>query len=615
MKLRVALGVLLGLTALGRFLPGPAAWGFNHLAYLPGWFVFLWTLCAALLFVPGFQRKASSYLADTLSPWLFGRAVVPVVLALLAGGLFVLFRERSFFMGDGYLVGELQDQGVKFRAFDALDFLLHFQIFQFFHRGHPDLSAFTIYRVASVVAGVMAVLIHWSLVRRLPWEPWRQAAAFFLLFSIGPVALYFGYVESYTYLFVFVTAFLLSGLLVLEGKAPLWLASTFFGLGMAFHLTTVASGPALLFLVFRSPVRSASRRWLEVLIPPLSLFALAGALYLAEGYNAFWFRKEFLESKNTHQLLIPLAAGRGLFSVYHWKDQLNLLLITAPACLAVVLMEHRRLLARRMEPRIQFLLAQILPIVLCSIVLDRKLGGARDWDLLAAHAGGLVLLSALLLPARPVEEREPARPAKGKAPKGPKSVPDPAVGMVLGTAVLLVSPWVLLLHLEPRSIDRFVSVAADFPAFPRAYAYEEVGKYYRKANDLEKALPMYQLCVQTYPGNPRFHVLLGSIYFMKQDMDHAEAEYQAALKANPKDFMAMEMMGKVAFGRKDWKGAVSYFRSWWISARWRPPVGSSWASQRPWRTIRRGRRGGCTRRCSSTRTSITGTTWVRPSCA
>jgi tetratricopeptide (TPR) repeat protein len=589
--LRLLLGLLMLCMFLGRFLPGPPAWGFNHLFYLPSFLTPLWALAAVVVFWPAVQRRALDLLRESIPRFLFERRAGRWLLPLIGGALFFLLRERSFFMGDGYLIGELADRGVHFRAFDSLDYLLHLQALNFLRSTGSKLSSFDVYRLASMVAGLLATMSLPLLIRRLDWAPWRKAALLALLFCQGPAALYFGYVESYSYLFLFLTCFMISGLLVLDGRGALWVASIFYGLALAFHLTAVFTGPALLFLALRAPVRPAVKRWLQAVVPPAALFALAVALHLAEGYNAFWFRKEFLESKNSQSLWIPLTGSYGLLSLRTWKDFVNLALITAPVCLMVAASQWRRIRARCREPQVLFLGVQIAVVGVFGLLVDRKLGGARDWDLLAAHVSGLVLLAAMFLPARtvagaPTEARpeppaatkpagtKPVKPGiRPKTPPAPAERPAPVVAAVLGTAFLLAAPWVLLLHLEPRSIDRFVAVAADFPNFARAYSYEEVGKYYRKAEDMTRARLMYEKCVQSYPGNPRFRVLLGSIYFMSQQYDKAEGEYLAAVARDSTYTMAMEMLGKVALERKDPAGALVWFRR---LVRLKPLEASGW---------------------------------------
>jgi Flp pilus assembly protein TadD len=594
--------------AAGRFLPGPQAWGFNQLAYLPGWVFGAWLAGALLLgtlLLPSVRRVVCDRLAGSLPRFLFDRPWVPWVLAALAGGLFFLLRERSFFMGDGYLVGELVDRGLPFRAFDSLDYLLHFQIYKRFSQGGVRFSSFDLYQAGAILAGMLAVATWLRLAGRLSWEPWRKAAAVALLFFCGPAVLFYGYVESYTFLYFFLTAFLLSGLLVLDGRAPLWLAATFFGLGLAFHLTALFTAPALLVLLWRAPGRPLGRRAVEALGPPAVLFLAAALLHIAEGYNAYWFRREFIEGKNAQSIWIPLTGGHGLFSLYHWKDLFNLALITAPVCLLVVLGAGRRLRLLAREPRFLFLLAQIVFVGFMSVAVDRKLGGARDWDLLSAHSAGLILLAALLLPgsvpggafdapagalAAPAPRgRGKGRPrgregsgetadASGRAggARGSRNYldrPHPAVPLALGVAFLVATPWVVLLHWESRSISRFADIIGDFPDFPRGYAYEEVGKYYRKAGDLDRALPLYQKAVATNPSHARIRILLGSIYFSRENYDAAEEQYQTALRLDPSNYMAVEMLGQVGMKRGRFDDAWTWYQK---LVELQPQKASSW---------------------------------------
>jgi tetratricopeptide (TPR) repeat protein len=589
--LPILLTLPLVFLAAGRFLPGPYAWGFNHLAYLPGWVFGVWLAAALLLgtlLLPAAQRAVCDRLAGAIPRFLFERRWVPWALSAIAGGLFLLLRERSFFMGDGYLVGELVDRGVQFRAFDSLDYLLHFQIYQRLGQGGARFSSFDLYRGSAILAGMLAVATWLRLAGRLSWSPWRKATGVGLLFFAGPAALFFGYVESYSFLFLFLTAFLLCGLLVLEKRAPLWLAATFFGLGLAFHLTALFTAPALLVLAWRAPVRSRGLRVIEALGPPALLFLVAVVLHIAEGYDASWFRHEFLDGKNAQSIWIPLAQGRGLFTAYHWKDLFNLALITAPVCLLVVLAAWRRLRSCAREPRYLFLLVQIVSVAFISVAVDRKLGGARDWDLLAAHSAGLILLAAMLLPGnRPdgaddaaclvpagrasrgrgrgrERDREGGREGSRVGDAGASMVlldrPHPVVSFALAVSLLVATPWVVLLHWEEYSISRFADIAADFPDFQRGYAYEEVGKYYRKAGDLDRAQPLYEKAVATNPSHARIRILLGSIYFARENYDAAEQQYLVANQLDPKNSMAMEMLGQVGMKRERFEDAWGWFQ-------------------------------------------------------
>jgi tetratricopeptide (TPR) repeat protein len=613
--LRILLLLLALVPLLGRFLPGPGAWGFNHLAYLPVWATGVWVVLALLLLLPPTQARIARAFEGTLPRWIYGTWHGPLALIAIAAATFGIFRERSFFMGDGYLVGELVERGIPFRAFDNMDYLLHFEVYKWLH-GRIDVSSFTVYRVGSVLAGMIGILLVVWLTRRLSWEPWRKMAVLAFILLTGPVMLFHGYVESYSYLFVALTAFLLAGLAALERRGPLWPASLFFGLGIFSHLTAVFSGPAMLYLALRAPIRPAWKRWLEAVLPAAFVVMISIVLHLAAGYNERWFHKEFIENQNTKSLWVPLLGDHGLLSLHFWRDLFNLALITSPVALAIVLLRGRFLLRHREDRRVQFLLAQVLSIAFFSLAIDRKLGGARDWDLLAAHSAGLALLAVLVIgglaPSIPLSAREPSgvrrarsrrdargrgrgrrgsrrdlgraavRETRGDPGGGPPANPPPTalsgspdslrlVALAVVVCFLLSAPWIFLENQEPRSIARFVDVASGFPRFPRAYAYEEVGKYYRKAGDYRRALALYRRCVDSFSTNPRFHVLLGSAYLLVSNEEglppdsvlayrrKAEEGYREALRLDDDNILALESLGRMDLAKPDFAEAAKLY--------------------------------------------------------
>ncbi|MEZ4651877.1 MAG: hypothetical protein R3E97_24375 [Candidatus Eisenbacteria bacterium] len=523
----IGVGVLLALVALsflGRFLPGPSTWGFHLHAYLPLTFTAVWFVLSVVAFLPPFQNR-SGQLLGAVGKFGVSSALGPLVLAAVFAGLFTMLSERSYFMGDGYLVGELIQQGMPFRAFDNMDYVAHFQVYKSL-RSPIDpgkVSSFEIYRWGAVLAGVLGTLILSFLSALLRWNDWQKALVVLLFLFSGPAAMFYGYVESYGYLLVFTSAFLLSGVLVFQRRLPLWVASTFFGLAVFSHLTAAFAAPALLFLALFAPGTSRIRSLVLGLGPALLVFVASIVAHIALGYDQEFFRREFLEAQNTKNLWVSLTGEHGFFSAQHWIDLLNLGLLSLPVPLAIVALRFQRIVRGIRLRLVQFLLLHAASVSIFLLFLDRKLGGARDWDLLAAHGFGIVLLAVWALAdgaetdGSAVRERVPAL-AKAAFP----------------AAFLLSVPWFLLLHLEGPSIARFTDVAAGFPRFPRAYAYEELGKYYRNHNDVDRALEMYERCVETFPGNGRFQVLLGSMYMTKASGTQEETERRELLPGRPR---------------------------------------------------------------------------------
>jgi Flp pilus assembly protein TadD len=258
---------------------------------------------------------------------------------------------------------------------------------------------------------------------------------------------------------------------------------------------------------------------------------------------------------------------------------LNLALLVAPVALWVVLVGFGELRRRLGEPGVGFLCTQCVSAGIAALLIDPKLGGARDWDFLAGQSGGILLLGAVLLLGCPQTEAvvsgraSAAAGAPAPAANGRRS-PDRAVAF-LGTAFLLTLPWVLVLHSPEAGVRRLVDTAPGFPPFARAGAFEEVARYYRdgagdpalsgaaRAELNQRSEAMYRRAVEAYPANPRFHILLASMLSADGKQAESEREYLAALErgagnANVEG-MCHEMLGKIALTRRDYSSALNWF--------------------------------------------------------
>ena len=544
------------LLALGRFIPGPAAWGWNHFAYLSLPAFVAWIGLALALLSPWGQRLGSR-LTTGLGARLFETKLGPFGLTLICGALFLFFSEAVFFLGDGYLIGELVAKGMPFRGFDNMDYRIHFLVFSGLRDpSAPEaVSSFQIYRLGSVLAGMIGTYLVVAMTARLSWERWQKVLFVVWFLSTGSIALFFGYVESYSFLYASLAVFSVASILVLERRLPLWVASLAFGFGLFFHLTAVFSGFGLLFLAFFAPIEVKRKRWAQAVIPTAGLLGISILAHALGGFDEEWVKREFFSS-NAKSLLLPLRGEDGWLTLYHWKDLVNLVLLLFPVPIAVVLLRLPGLQRALPDRRVQFLLLQTVVIGILSLVLDRKLGGARDWDLLAAHSVPVLILGVYLLGGA----------SSKKASLGKKTLASREEGAsrrvaiwVMTTAWLATVPWVWLQHDATASVSRFESVAGDFPRFARAYAYEELGKYFRKLDQSDRAKEMYERCVETYPKNPRFHVLLGSIYMMDYSelpegspekvaaLGKAVTEYREGVTGGSDHHMALSHLGKALY--------------------------------------------------------------------
>ena len=107
------------------------------------------------------------------------------------------------------------------------------------------------------------------------------------------------------------------------------------------------------------------------------------------------------------RLLDSLRGEHSLLSAVHWKDVANWILLVVPVPVWLVLSHGGTLRRRAREPELAFLLVQAACLGIALVLLDRKLGSARDWDLLAPHVAGLGWIAVRLW--------EPEDAARGRA--------------------------------------------------------------------------------------------------------------------------------------------------------------------------------------------------------
>ncbi|MFB3908612.1 MAG: tetratricopeptide repeat protein [Candidatus Eisenbacteria bacterium] len=575
-RAQTAVFVLLGLgllPILGRFLSPTLAWGVHLTGYLPAW---AWAISilawGTLLLAPVASRLDAVLFGErrSLSSWLFGRSPLPLVVAPLAGlGLFVLLRAATHLLGDGVLVGELVARGAEFRGHDAMDYLLHRLVYGAVADGNDPALSFRLYAIGSWLAGLLAIFLALRLLRGSPMPAATRTVLFAIWLAAPSTLLFCGYVESYGFVTVALLGFLWSGAMAQRGRAPAWLPGLFFGLALFFHTIALVAAPALLWLALRpGPERAPRGKWLaQVIVPAVAVPLVAVAAHLAAGYDGAWFETEFLKSSNQQKLLVPLTGPHGFLSLLHVKDLANWLLLVTPVTGSLIVLGilPRMARGRRATPRearadLPFLWIHTVAFLLAFALLDRKLGMARDWDLLVPHAVGLAWIAARLW-----EEEVATQPAPaGRAPVGPARAPRIALPSLrvaaVSVALLLAWPWFAVNASRDASLARFDEMRADFAPAPRAYAAEELGKYYRDRGDYQKALPLYEETVRINPRNARTRVLLGGLLYLMGRRDDAEREYDAALDIDPDSWLAMQMKARLAFDRKDYAGALPLLR-------------------------------------------------------
>ena len=545
--LRLLLTGLLALQAIAAFLPGPLLWGVNHLAYVPLPLRLLGPLLGVILIWTRVGEALGRGLRTRVGPFLLGRRWIAYgLLPVLGAIVFWLFRTRTHFLGDGWLLGELVARGVPYHGFDFLDYFVHAWLFHVL-RLTTEAAAFRLFAVMSVAAGVLYLAFAAWGARFLATDDGERVTLYALLVAFAPLQLFMGYVECYSFL----SAFLLLFLVALTGHytrgTPARGVAAAFGAAIAVHLDALFLAPLVLLLILVPPGgrrELTPRRALAVLLPILAGLAIVATIYLANHYSWNSFQIDFRAGRRGQRLLAPLWGEGSLLSGARIKDFVNLVLLLAPVPLAMIAAGGSRRGAGVRTSRGELvLLVGGLGLLLLLLFVHMALGVARDWDLFAPQAAVWIFAAFLLW-----RRRTGGRPASRE------------VGAIVATACLLVAPWFWVNAGETRSVSRFSDVIADLPRFARAYAHEEIGKYHRKAGRVSEALAEYRICTEIFPSNPRFQVALGGLLYNTGHRDEALPVFARAFAADSTYALALEMLVRVYAERREFDDALAYAR-------------------------------------------------------
>jgi tetratricopeptide (TPR) repeat protein len=558
MPLRMLLTTLFLLQAIAAFLPGPALWGVHHLAYAPLPLRFGVPLLGLAVVWTRAGRTIGRVLSERLAPAFFRRGWMVYGLAPAAGAIgFWLLRCRTHFLGDGWLLGELVQRRLPFHGFDFVDYHLHARLYQALgYTTEPQ--AFALYAALSVAAGALYLIVAGWGARRLTPDPGERILLYVMLAGSATVQLFMGYVEAYSFLTVGLLLFVL--MLVGHYRCRIGAHGPGIALGLAvlFHLDALFLAPLLLLALLRPPAHapaSFARRLVALFAPLLGGLLLGAGILASGGYGAKWLALELGNARSGANVFAPLTGETGWLGLRHAKDVVNLLLLLSPVPLAWIAALAAggatgaaaagggagtvRGLWRSLDRGERVFATGCAWLVALMLVLNLRLGAVRDWDIFAGPSLVFVAL-AFMLGQRRLRDAGAMIPAADR---------QRLVGLLAVSTLLLGGPWFWVNAGETRSVRRFEQVVSDLPRFARAYAYEEIGKYYRKTDRAPQALEAYRACVRVFPDNPRFHGVLGALLYSMQDMTGARDEF---LEAYARDSTMIEPPQVLAKIYADW---------------------------------------------------------------
>lgn len=409
--------------AAGRFSEA-AAWGLWPSTYLPARWHWLLALAAALVAFWGERawrvaRPSALQLLARLRP---GSPAGSLALAVLAAVPFYLLRIRHLRWGDAeLLVTALGDPYWLVYVWKApLDVLLHARLWQWAHRALGWPSPVPIYRILSILAGVIFVWALLQLAQTLGRDRTERALTVGLVATLGTMQLFFGYIENYPIMTAGMLLYLWLALRALRGTGSLGGAATALAMTHAFHPVTLILTPSLLYLAYVRR-RAGTPAWtvlLSIAVPYTLVFGGVSALMVGGGHGFEQLLGVDSPGGGDKQWFVPLFQVTTewqhytMFSPGHLRDIVNLQVLVAPAIwptLGLAASLARQRLPWR-EHAFVFLLIAAACYLAFTLVWNADYGGQKDWDLFAPASVPAALLLAYVLP-RVLPERAALRAA------------------------------------------------------------------------------------------------------------------------------------------------------------------------------------------------------------
>ncbi len=382
---------------LAGLIPINSLWGFNHLRYFPKFMSIIYAVLFLLIVVPPFASAAAALIGRLSKAFQKLPLVLRIIIiAFATGSLFYIFRVHVHSLGDGYQRIYQIEKGYWYYYTEPLDFFLHAVLYRFL-KLFGVISGELAYTIISISAGIAYVLTVY-LFRISDDIPESSVILIKLIaVSLGGSQMFFGYVESYTFFYLFSLLFLLwSARFILSGKGLLT-ASILLALAMACHMIAAFLLPAFAYLVYFNLKKIKPKGFRHKYLPALLVILIILAHIGAE-IRLRYFVEIYTPPFSGGFLALYSFSEYSVLSPAHLYDILNQLLLISPAVFLLVFYCISDIKFARNRKELNLFLGIIF---LCGLLvvslLDPKLGYARDWDLFSIPTAALGLSLAILL--------------------------------------------------------------------------------------------------------------------------------------------------------------------------------------------------------------------------
>lgn len=539
--------LLILIHLVASYFPFGRFWGVNLLFFLPPIWRGILLVSALLILFPNINKAVGNSLDGfariTRSSFKkVNKYDKYVFLSLLGGILFWVFKVKTFLLGDSYLRAREIQLGKKLSFTEPLDYLLHARI-----AGLLGWDAFQTYAVLSVVSGVIFLFLLCLMGDLLGKNNKERFFIFSVLITMGANQLFFGYVESYTLVYLAISVYLYFSLGYLNDKNGLILPILSFFLAFGLHLLALTLLPSLLYLIFSKRVEESRPekkkvKWDKLILSAGMVLLVGLGLFLLQSYNP--------EKKGwSHFLIFPLGKGESSYSFFsssHLLDLINHQLLVSPVGILIWL-TFLLVFLKKIDLKdniVRFLLVLSICILGFAFFMDPKLGYPRDWDLFAFTGLGYTILGIYVFL---------------------KSWRETNMGnlryitlILLFTSLISTVPWIYVNATEKKSVARFEHLV-DLDMQRSANGHEILALYYDMRGDWQKEIEQWEKAI-ALTSSTRYINNLAAVYYRLQRFDLALKELERSLELDPESDQTHFGLAEVFAGMGRYEEAIAEYQ-------------------------------------------------------
>ena len=326
----------------------------------------------------------------------------------------------------------------------------------------------------------------------------------FMQQSLGPIQYFFGYIETYAPLPVFMMGFLLSGIIALrDNKPPIW-ATVFLFVGAFMHILLVFLVPAFLCLWYGYFARRFSIFRDRKTVGLCAVIGVVVAYVFSEGYA---------------HVLLPLypspTYAYAILTCWHVWEWYNAQVLSAPLGWPVLFLWL--FAGHRVFSRESIFCGVGAFSALAGLFMIDPVLGSKDWDLLCLSGVPLMAFATYVLYNGGLN----------------KSLRNYVSIFSCVCAALLIIPWVHINHTD-RSVARIIKILDGDPgSYYLSHPVEmTLASFLGQAGLDSLATSFFNKAYQKYPRDPRMPYNVG-VGWLKRDIDKAIPYFLRALEIYP----------------------------------------------------------------------------------